>query len=72
MNHGISQIAHFGALSGKTLALLRCGRLVLPITQAGRELVKENLARSWALDFREAWIRAMAFDFEGARRILRC
>ena len=71
MNHGISQIAHFGALSGKTLALLRCGQLgeVLRITQAGRELVKENLARSWALDFREAWLRAMAFDFEGARRI---
>ncbi len=44
MNHGISQIAHFGALSGKTLALLRCGQLgeVLRITQAGRELVKEG------------------------------
>jgi DNA-binding winged helix-turn-helix (wHTH) protein len=71
MNHGISQIAHFGALSGKTLALLRMGRLgeVLRITQAGRELVDENLARSWALDFREAWLRIMAFDYEGARRI---
>jgi DNA-binding winged helix-turn-helix (wHTH) protein/tetratricopeptide (TPR) repeat protein len=71
MNHGISQIAHFGALSGKTLALLRLGRLgeVLRITQAGRESVEENLARSWALDFREAWLRIMAFDFVGARRI---
>jgi len=71
MNHGISQIAHFGALSGKTLALLRMGHLgeVLRITQAGRELVDENRARSWALDFREAWLRMMAFDFEGARRI---
>jgi tetratricopeptide (TPR) repeat protein len=71
MNHGIGQIAHFGALSGKTLALLRMGRLgeVLRITQAGRESVRENLARSWALDFREAWLRTMAFDFDGAKRI---
>jgi DNA-binding winged helix-turn-helix (wHTH) protein/tetratricopeptide (TPR) repeat protein len=71
MNHGISQIAHFGAISAKTLALLRLGRLgeVLRITQAGRVSVQENLARSWALDFREAWLRIMAFDFEGAQRI---
>jgi DNA-binding winged helix-turn-helix (wHTH) protein/tetratricopeptide (TPR) repeat protein len=71
MNHGISQIAHFGALSGKTLALLRMGQLgeVLRVTQAGRELVDENLARSWALSFREAWLRMMAFDFKGAQRI---
>ena len=71
MNHGIGQIAHFGALSGKTLALLRMGHLgeVLRITQAGRESVEENLSRSWALDFREAWLRMMAFDFQGARRI---
>ena len=71
MNHGIGQIAHFGALSGKTLALLRLGRLgeVLRITQAAKESVEENLSRSWALDFREAWLRLMAFDFHGARRI---
>jgi tetratricopeptide (TPR) repeat protein len=71
MNHGISKIAHFGALSGKTMALLRLGHLgeVLRIAQAGRELVDENLSRSWALAFREAWLRIMAFDFEGAKRI---
>jgi len=71
MNHGISQIAHFGALSAKTLALLRLGQLgeVLRITQAGRVSVQENLARSWALDFREAWLRILAFDFEGAQKI---
>ncbi len=71
MNHGISQIAHFGAISAKTLALLHLGQFgeVLQITQAGRVSVQENLARSWALDFREAWLRIMAFDFEGAQRI---
>jgi DNA-binding winged helix-turn-helix (wHTH) protein/tetratricopeptide (TPR) repeat protein len=71
MNHGISQIAHFGALSAKTLALLRMGRLgdVLRITQAGKEKVEENRARSWALDLREAWLRTIAFDFDGAMRI---
>ncbi len=71
MNHGISQIAHFGALSGKTLALLRMGKLgeVFRITQVGKEMVEENLARSWALALREAWLRTLAFDFEGAQRI---
>lgn len=56
MDHGISLIVHFGALSGKTLALLRLGQLgeVLRITRAGRELADENLARSWLLSFREA------------------
>jgi DNA-binding winged helix-turn-helix (wHTH) protein/tetratricopeptide (TPR) repeat protein len=69
--HGISLIPHFGALSAKTLALLRLGRLgeVLQITRAGRESADENLARSWLLTFREAWLRLLVFDYEGAYRI---
>ena len=70
IDHRISVRAHFGALSGKTLALLRLGQLgVLRITRAGRELAEENLARSWLLGFREAWVRTLAFDFEGAQRV---
>jgi DNA-binding winged helix-turn-helix (wHTH) protein/tetratricopeptide (TPR) repeat protein len=70
-DHAIRLIPHFGALSGKTIALLRRGELgeVLRITQAGRELADENLARSWLLSFREAWLRILAFDYEGALRI---
>jgi len=70
-DHGLRLIPHFGALSGKTIALLRMGRLgdVLRITQAGRALPDDNKARSWLLSFREAWIRLLAFDRAGALAI---
>ena len=66
-----SMMAHFGALSVKTSALMRMGQLgkALQITQAGRATPDENLARYWLLSFREAWLRIVAFDFDGARRI---
>jgi DNA-binding winged helix-turn-helix (wHTH) protein len=71
MDRGTRLIAHFGALSVKTLVLLRRGQLgeVLRITQAGKELADENRARFWLLSFGEAWLRILALDFEGAIRI---
>jgi DNA-binding winged helix-turn-helix (wHTH) protein/tetratricopeptide (TPR) repeat protein len=71
MGHGTSLIAYYGALSAKTSALLLMGQLgkALQITQSGRASPEENLARYWLLSFREAWLRTVAFDFEGARRI---
>jgi DNA-binding winged helix-turn-helix (wHTH) protein/tetratricopeptide (TPR) repeat protein len=68
---GVNVVAHFGALSVETSALLRMGRLgkVLQITRAGTASPGENLALYWLLSFREAWLRILAFDFEGARRI---
>jgi DNA-binding winged helix-turn-helix (wHTH) protein/tetratricopeptide (TPR) repeat protein len=71
MGHGMSLMAYYGALSAKTSALLLMGQLgtALQITQAGRASPDENLARYWLLSFREAWLRTVAFDFEGARRI---
>jgi len=71
MDPRASLIVHYGALSGKTLALLRLGRLgeVLQITREGRESAEENLARSWLLSYREASLRRLAFDFEGAHRL---
>jgi len=70
-DHGVRLIPHFGALSGKTMALLRMGQLgdVLRITRAARESTDENRARAWLLSFREAWVRILAFDFEGALQI---
>jgi DNA-binding winged helix-turn-helix (wHTH) protein/tetratricopeptide (TPR) repeat protein len=70
-DHGVRLIPHFGALSGKTMALLRMGHLgeVLRITRAARESMEENRARAWLLSFREAWVRILAFDFEGAFHI---
>jgi DNA-binding winged helix-turn-helix (wHTH) protein/tetratricopeptide (TPR) repeat protein len=71
MDRGTRLIAHFGALSVKTLVLLRLGQFgeVLRITQAGKGLADENRARSWLLSFGEAWLRILAFDFKGAIRI---
>ena len=71
VGHVVNFLAHFGALSAKTIALVHMGQLgkVLQITQAGRASPDENLAQYWQLSFREAWLRAVAFDFEGARRV---
>jgi DNA-binding winged helix-turn-helix (wHTH) protein/tetratricopeptide (TPR) repeat protein len=71
MGHGMSLMAYYGALSAETSALLLMGQLgkALQVTQAGRASPDENLARYWLLSFREAWLRTVAFDFDGARRI---
>jgi DNA-binding winged helix-turn-helix (wHTH) protein/tetratricopeptide (TPR) repeat protein len=71
MGHGMSLMAYYGALSAKTSALLLMGQLgkALQVTQEGRASPDENLARYWLLSFREAWLRTVAFDFQGARRI---
>ena len=67
----VNFLAHFGALSAKTSILLRTGQLgkVFQITKAGRTSPDENWPLYWLLSFREAWLRILAFDFEGARRI---
>jgi tetratricopeptide (TPR) repeat protein len=67
----VNFLAHFGALSAKTFVLLRTGQLgkVLQIAKAGRTSPDENLSLYWLLSLREAWLRTMAFDFEGARQI---
>jgi tetratricopeptide (TPR) repeat protein len=61
-------ITSFGALSGKTFALLRLGDLgeVLRIVRAGKESFEENRTRWRLLHVREAWIRLLAFDYQGA------
>ena len=70
-DHGVRLIPLFGALSGKTMVLLRLGQLgdVLRITRAARASADENQARSWLLSFREAWVRMLIFDFQGALHI---
>jgi tetratricopeptide (TPR) repeat protein len=66
-----SMIAHFFALSGKTVALLRVGQLgeVLRIVRAGREQAQKNGSDPWLFNFREAWLRMLALDFAGTRRV---
>ncbi|MGH9794065.1 MAG: ATP-binding protein [Candidatus Acidiferrales bacterium] len=67
----IGPVAHYIALSGKILALLRLGQLgeLLRITRVGREMAEENRACFWLLGIGEAWLRTLVLDFEGAQRI---
>src|ERR1700722_19091574 len=67
----VNFLAHFGALSAKIMVLFRTGQLgkVLQITKSGRASPDENLSLYWLLTLREAMLRVMAFDFEGARQI---
>jgi DNA-binding winged helix-turn-helix (wHTH) protein/tetratricopeptide (TPR) repeat protein len=67
----VNFLAHFGAASAKIIILLRTGQLgkVLQITKSGRTSPDENLSLYWLLTLREAMLRAIAFDFQGARQI---
>jgi tetratricopeptide (TPR) repeat protein len=71
MDHTTNLMTHFFALSGKTIALLRVGQLgeVLRIVRAGIEMAEKNGNDPWLFNFREAWLRTLVFDFDGARRI---
>ncbi len=71
VDQGTSAIVRYLALLGKTLALLQTGRLgdVLRIARGERALAEKNGSAPWMFDFREAWVRTLVFDFEGARKI---
>jgi DNA-binding winged helix-turn-helix (wHTH) protein/tetratricopeptide (TPR) repeat protein len=66
-----SLIAYFFALSGKTVALLRLGRFgdLWQILQTGKQMAEKNGNEPWLFNFREAWLRTLVFDFDGARRL---
>jgi DNA-binding winged helix-turn-helix (wHTH) protein/tetratricopeptide (TPR) repeat protein len=70
-DRGVGLVPRFGALSGKIMVLLCLGRIgeALQITRAAKESADENRARAFLLSFREAWVRILAFDFEGAFHI---
>ena len=67
----INLMLHFFTVSTKTLLLLRSGRLgeLLQLVTEGRELATKNGNDPWLFIFREAWLRTLVFDFEGARRL---
>ena len=70
-DRGVGLVPRFGALSGKIMVLSCVGRLgeALQIACAARESADENRARRFLLSFREACIRILAFDFQGAFQI---
>src|SRR4030095_8596711 len=58
-------------ISTKTVALLRSGRFgeLLQLVRDGRDLAVKNNNDPCLFVFREAWLRTLVFDFEGARRL---
>lgn len=71
VGHVVNFLVNFGAFSATTITFLYRGELgkALQMTQGGRASSDENLALYWQATFREAWLRTVVFDFEGARRI---
>jgi tetratricopeptide (TPR) repeat protein len=67
----ISMSAYLAALGVRTVALLRLGRFgdVLQIVRTGKEMAQRNGSDPWLLNFREAWLRTLALDFEGVRQL---
>jgi DNA-binding winged helix-turn-helix (wHTH) protein/tetratricopeptide (TPR) repeat protein len=64
-------MAYFFALSGKTIAFLRLGRFgeLSQLLQEGKQMAEKNGNEPWLFNFREAWLRTLVFDFDGARRL---
>ncbi len=71
VNEPTSMMVNFFALSGKTLALLLSGRWgeLMRVVRASKEIAERNGNAPWMLIFREAWLRTMALDFDGARAL---
>jgi tetratricopeptide (TPR) repeat protein len=63
--------AYLAALGARTVALLRLGRFgeALQIVRTGQEMAEKNGSNPWLLNFREAWLRTLALDFEGVLRL---
>ena len=64
-------VAYLLALGAKTVALTHLGRLghALQDVRTAIERAKKNGNDPWLLNIREAWLRTVAMDFEGARQI---
>src|SRR5262249_46716717 len=71
VNEPASMFGNFFPLSGKTLGLLLSGRWgeLMRVVRAGREIAERNGNPPWLLIFREAWLRTVALDFDGARAL---
>jgi len=71
VNEPTSMMVNFFAHSGKTLALLLSGRWgeLMRVVRAAKEIAERNGDAPWLFIFREAWLRTVALDFDGARAL---
>src|SRR5262249_43379778 len=70
-NETIGVMVHLFALSAQILALLQVGRFgdALRIIRESQEIAQKNGSDPWLFLYREAWLRTLAMDFPGARRV---
>jgi tetratricopeptide (TPR) repeat protein len=73
VNGAISVMVQLFAMSAQILALLQLGRFghVLRIIRASQEMAEKNGSDPWLFQYREAWLRTLAMDFEGAQQVCR-
>jgi tetratricopeptide (TPR) repeat protein len=66
-----SPAARLLALGAKSLTLVATGRFgdLLRMIGTGRALAEKNGEDPWSFIFREAWLRAICFDFDGVLRV---
>jgi hypothetical protein len=59
------------ALSAQILALIQLGRFgeALQIIRSNQQMAERNGSDPWLFSYREAWLRTMALDFQGALRV---
>jgi tetratricopeptide (TPR) repeat protein len=71
VNEPTSMMVNLMAHSGKTVALLLSGRWgeLMRVVRTGKEVAERNGNAPWIFIFREAWLRTVALDFEGARAL---
>jgi tetratricopeptide (TPR) repeat protein len=67
----IDVMVHIFALSAQILALLQLGRFgqALQIIRANQQMAERNGGDPWLFWYREAWLRVLAMDFDGARQV---
>jgi DNA-binding winged helix-turn-helix (wHTH) protein/tetratricopeptide (TPR) repeat protein len=68
---GIDVMVHLFALSAKILALVQVGRFgeALQIIRSNQQMADRNGSDPWLFSYREAWLRVLALDFQGAQRV---
>ena len=67
----IDAIVHVFALSARILALLQLGRFgqALQVIRSSQQTAERNGSDPWLFSYREAWLRTLALDFQGAQRV---
>jgi DNA-binding winged helix-turn-helix (wHTH) protein/tetratricopeptide (TPR) repeat protein len=67
----IDVVVHVFALSARILALLQLGRFgeALQVIRASQQTAERNGSDPWLFCYREAWLRTLALDFQGAQRV---